>query len=161
MQPSSVARSDAAPVLRAARPDEIPAITELVASADLPPLFVEAYIDGFIVAERDGALLACGGVEMYDDCAVLRSIVVAETARGLGLGRRLAEALAERARVAGAAELYLFTEGAHDFWQHLGFVDVPLGDWAQPPRAGWQYQFIAANQNAELFRSVNSMWKAA
>ena len=135
MQPSSVTRSDAVPALRAARRDEIPAITQLVAAADLPPLFVEPYIDGFLVAERDGALLACGGVEIYDDCAVLRSIVVADTTRGLGLGRRLAEALAEQARTAGATELYLFTENAHDFWLHLGYIDVPLDDWAQPPRA--------------------------
>jgi len=161
MQPSTVTRSDDAIALRAARRDEIPAITELVASADLPPLFVEAYIDGFLVAERDGALLACGGVEMYDDCAVLRSIVVADAARRQGLGRRLAEALSERAQTAGATELYLFTEDAHDFWLHLGFVDVPLDDWAQPPRAGWQYQFIAANQHVEVFRDVKSMWKAA
>ncbi len=147
--------------LRAATPDDIPGMAALIASAGLPPLFIEEYVDGFLVAERDGGLLACGGGEVYGDCAVLRSIVVADAARGLGLGRQLAEGLIERVRAAGATELYLFTQDAHAFWQHLGFVDVALDDWAQPPRASWQYQFISINRNMDEFAGIHSMWRAA
>jgi N-acetylglutamate synthase-like GNAT family acetyltransferase len=92
---------------------------------------------------------------------VLRSIVVAQQARRLGLGRCLADALTERARSAGAREVYLFTSDAQAFWHHLGFEDVPLDEWPQAPRQGWQYRFIAANQDDPVFREVRGMRKPA
>jgi amino-acid N-acetyltransferase len=149
------------PTLRAARLDDVPTLAALIASADLPPFFIAEYIDGFAIAERDGAIVACGGIELYGDCGVLRSIVVAEEARGLGLGRVVSERLIEAGRTAGVTELYLFTMDAHDFWVHLGFRDVPLRDWSEPPRASWQYQFIAANPNLDEFARIHSMWRGA
>ena len=134
-------------------------MVELIASANLPPLFVEEYLDGFIAAHRDGAVIACGGVEMYGDCAVVRSVVVDEAGRGLGLGGRLAEMLMSNARDAGATDLYLFTAEALPFWQRYDFVEITLDDWKHPARACWQYQFIS--QNRELVPEVHTMWRKA
>ena len=137
VNPSQHNRRAQSPVtcVRPAAAADVAGMAALIASAGLPALFIEEYLDGFLLAEHDGALLACGGVETYGDCAVLRSIVVAEEARGHGLGRRLADALIARARDGGAAELYLFTRDAHAFWQRLGFADVALDDWTPAPRA--------------------------
>lgn len=144
---------------RAAGATDVPRMVELIAGAHLPPLFVEEFLEGFIAAERGGEIVACGGVEMYGDCAVIRSVVVDEAGRGLGLGGRLAEMLMAHARDAGATDLYLFTADALPFWQHYGFVEVALEDWRDAPRACWQYQFISQNRN--LMPDVHTMWRKA
>ena len=144
---------------RAATADDVPAMSALIASENLPPFFIEEFLDGFIVSDRDGAMLACGGVEIYGDCAVIRSIVVAPEGRGLGLGRRAAELLMEQGRERGASEFYLFTMDAWPFWQHLGFADVALDEWADAPRACWQYQYISQNRDHEMFKGMHSMRK--
>lgn len=144
---------------RPAHPPDVPRMVELMAAAHLPPLFVEEYLDGFIAAEFGGAVIACGGIELYDDCAVLRSVVVDDAGRGRGLGGRLAELLMTRAREAGASDLYLFTADALPFWQHYGFEEVALEDWKAAPRACWQYQFI--QQNGDLVPDVHAMWRKA
>lgn len=144
---------------RPARATDVPRMVELIAGAHLPPLFVEEFLDGFIAGERDGEIIACGGVEMYGDCAVIRSVVVDEEGRGLGLGGRLAEMLMAHARDGGATDLYLFTADALPFWQRYGFVEVALEDWRDAPRACWQYQFISQNRN--LMPDVHTMWRKA
>jgi N-acetylglutamate synthase-like GNAT family acetyltransferase len=144
---------------RPARAADVPRMVELIASAQLPPLFVEEFLEGFIAGERAGEIIACGGVEMYGDCAVIRSVVVDEAGRGLGLGGRLAEMLMAHARDAGATDLYLFTADALPFWQHYGFVEVALEDWRDAPRVCWQYQFISQNRN--LMPDVHTMWRKA
>jgi N-acetylglutamate synthase-like GNAT family acetyltransferase len=138
---------------------DVPRMIELIAGAHLPPAFVEEYLDGFIAAEGDGDVIACGGIEMYGDCAVVRSVVVDEARRGWGLGGKLAEMLMSNAREAGAMDLYLFTADALPFWRHYGFNEAALDDWKDAPRACWQYQFIS--QNRELMAGVHAMWRKA
>lgn len=153
-------RATATPVtFRRARPADVPRFVELIAGASLPPLFVEEYLDGFIAGEADGRVVACGGLEIYGDCGVIRSVVVDESARGAGAGKQIAEMLIEDARRAGARDLYLFTGDAHDFWLRFGFADVTFDDWRAPARMCWQYQFLSRNR--DLGFEVHTMWRRA
>ena len=147
--------------MRRAREDDVPRIVELIASAHLPPLFVPEYLSGFVVAEQDGEVVACGGLEMFGACGVIRSVVVDERLRGSGLGKRLWQLLEADARKARATDLYLFTGDAHDFWLRLGFADKALDEWKPEVRINWQYQFVS--QNSDLFGDDPplSMWRAA
>ena len=86
---------------RRATEADVPRFSELIAAAALPPLFIEQYLDGFVAAERDGAIVACGGIEFYGDSAVIRSVVVDPAAQGVGLGRSIAEMLIATARERG------------------------------------------------------------
>ena len=144
---------------RIARADDVPRMAELMAAAHLPPLFIEEHLDGFIAADRAVGLIACGGVEMYEECAVIRSVVVDESARGLGLGGKLAEMLMTNSRNAGATDLYLFTADALPFWQHYGFAEITFEEWQDAPRACWQYQFLS--QNRDAVPDVHTMWRKA
>ncbi|MBI5287526.1 MAG: GNAT family N-acetyltransferase [Chloroflexi bacterium] len=146
--------------IRRAAPADIPRMVELIAGANLPPLFIAEYLDGFAVGEQDAQVVGCGGIEMYGSSAVIRSIVVDERMRGTGLGRRLSEQLMADAKAAGATDLYLFTADAHDFWKHLGFVDITFDDWRAEARVNWQYQFVS--QNADLLGGeIYTMWRKA
>jgi amino-acid N-acetyltransferase len=144
---------------RPARLDDVPRMAELMTAAHLPPMFIEEHLDGFMAGARDGNVIACGGVEYYGDCAVIRSVVVDEAGRGLGLGGKLADILMDNARNAGAADLYLFTADALPFWIHYGFVEVTFDDWKDAPRACWQYQFLS--QNRDMVPEVHPMWRKA
>jgi N-acetylglutamate synthase-like GNAT family acetyltransferase len=143
---------------RRGRQADIPRMVELMMNADLPPLFIEEFIGGFCVVEHAGGVIGCGGLELYDDCGVIRSIVVDDAARGIGLGARIARLLEDDARASGTNDLYLFTAEAHPFWLHLGFIDMPLDEWRIEPRASWQYRFVAPLEDVI---PVYGMWKRA
>jgi amino-acid N-acetyltransferase len=145
---------------RRGREADVPALAALIAAADLPPLFIAEFLGGFAVAEHAGDLVACGGLEMYDDGGVIRSVVVHPEAQGLGLGRVVSELLIEDARLSGAGRAYLFTAEAAEFWRHLGFEDLLLADWSMPPRASWQYRYVSEHRGEMAAIGVRGMWRA-
>jgi amino-acid N-acetyltransferase len=146
--------------VRRGRPADIARMTELIAGANLPPLFIEEFIDGFATVEYEDAVIGCGGLEIYGGSGVIRSVVIDERARGLGLGRDVADLLIADARAAGATDLYLFTMDAHAFWTALGFRDLPLEAWREDARENWQYQFMSTHPEM-LEAGVHSMWMHA
>jgi N-acetylglutamate synthase-like GNAT family acetyltransferase len=148
-------------VLRRGRVEDIEWMAQLMVTADLPPLFIAEFVEGFIAVEHEGEVVGCGGLELYGDAGVIRSVVVDQRARGLGFGRRMAELLAEDARRSGARDLYLFTLEAHAFWLALGFDDVSLDGWREPARECWQYRYIGSHPWMMSDVGVHSMWKRA
>jgi N-acetylglutamate synthase-like GNAT family acetyltransferase len=144
---------------RRGRAGDEPRFAELIIHGELPPLFITEFVEGFVAAEYDGAVIGCGGLEIYDDCGVIRSVVVDANARNKRIGERMAELLIEDARAAGATDLYLFTMHAAPFWRRLAFEDTPITAWKSAPRVSWQYQFI--EQHPEVSRDVIPMWRKA
>jgi amino-acid N-acetyltransferase len=148
----------AACVYRRARPGDEPALAQLIVAGELPPLFIEEFVRGFVVVEHDGEIVGCAGLEVYGDaCGVIRSVVVDERVRGMRIGEKMAALLTEDARAAGIGDLYLFTMHAHPFWQRLGYVDVPLEAWKEAPRVCWQYYFLSRYPQAS--EGVFVMWR--
>jgi amino-acid N-acetyltransferase len=86
---------------------------------------IAANISRFVVAIKDGSVLACAELApLSRSVAEVRSLVVDETARGLGVGRMVIDQLRRRARVGHYRTLCAFT---HDprFFVRLGFSIVP------------------------------------
>lgn len=129
---------------RRGRPDDVPALTQLILAAALPPLFVEEFVEGFAIAEHDGAVIACGGLEIYGRSGVIRSIAVDTAARGLGLGRIITDLLVQEARRYPCDDVYLMTVDAWEFWKHVGFVDVEPETWSPNAQRFWQYQYVVS-----------------
>jgi N-acetylglutamate synthase-like GNAT family acetyltransferase len=142
---------------RRAHPDDIPRMAAMMIKADLPPLFIDEWLPGFAVVEHNQELIGCGGAEIYGDSCVIRSIVIDDRARTLGLARKMTDLLVADALASGVTDAYLFTVEAHPFWLRLGWADVSLDDWKPQPRQSWQYQFISTHPDA--VEGVHSMWK--
>lgn len=83
------------------------------------------------MAELDGAIVGtCSLLREESGEHELAKMAVAESARGRGVGRALAEAVIARARERGLTRLELFTNSilspAVRLYRSLGFVEAPL-----------------------------------
>jgi amino-acid N-acetyltransferase len=137
---------------------DVPELARLIVAGELPPLFIEEFIEGFVVVEHEGEIVGCGGLEVYEeDCGVIRSVVVDERLRGRRVGEKIARLLTDDALAIGITDLYLFTMHAHPFWLRLGYTDVALNTWKQAPRVSWQYQFVYRYPQAS--QDVFVMWR--
>jgi GNAT superfamily N-acetyltransferase len=97
----------------------------------------ETYIltpGGYIfMAELNGdAVGTCALMREHEGVFELAKMTVAESVRGLGVGRALGEAAIAHARAIRARRVELFTNSsltpAIALYHALGFVDVPVGD---------------------------------
>jgi amino-acid N-acetyltransferase len=103
-------------------PERLPELCRLLSDAGLPVDDLdEAKLEHFLVAEDDeGRFGGAVGLEITDDAALLRSLVVDPARRGDGLGGLLVGAIEEAARSAGVSTMYLLTDTAAGFFPGLG-----------------------------------------
>ena len=88
-----------------------------------PASVIEA-IQSFTVAEVDGEFAGCGALSIvWTDIAEIRSIAIAPTHQKLGLGKRLAQELIDRAKELGIARVMAFTY-VPGFFEKLAFEVV-------------------------------------
>ena len=119
-------------VLRAATPADAPAmhalIVEHLAEGHLLPREpgeVAAHAHRFVVAVRDGRIVACAELAPLSRIvSEVRSLVVTREARSLGLGGQLIDELVHQAAAAGFDRLCAFTH-APSYFVLLGFSIVP------------------------------------
>ena len=128
--PAVAPRPDVA--VRAADAGEAPALFQLIAdnleAGHLLPRTldeVERHAPRFLVAAAAADVVACGELaELGGRVAEVRSLVVAPSQRGRGVGTRLLAALVETARDHGYPLLCAFTHDPRPFLR-LGFSIVP------------------------------------
>lgn len=94
----------------------------------LPRSYTEIYshLRDFIVAEDadTGEVVGCCALAItWEGLAEVRSLVVAEEARGMGVGRRLVEACVSDALTFGIYKVFALTYQV-DFFRKLGFQEV-------------------------------------
>ncbi len=116
------------PRLRPASASDLPAVEALLAAAELPVVGVADFIDRFVVVESDGTLVGVAGLEVHREDGILRSVAVAPSYRGHGLGRRLTEQVLDAARAAGLPRLYLLTTTAAAYFARHGFRRIERAD---------------------------------
>lgn len=118
--------------LRSATADDAGAIhaliTEHLAEGHLLPRErgeIAVHAHRFVVACQDDRVVACAELApLSRDVSEVRSLVVSQEARSLGLGRELIDELVTRATVAGFEKLCAFTH-APSYFVQLGFSMVP------------------------------------
>lgn len=115
-------------VIRPARPADWDAIAALLSASGLPLDGARDHLDGFLVAERDRAIVGCAAVERHGDAGLLRSVAVAGAGRRRGTGRALVSRALAQARRARLTTIVLLTTTAESYFQRLGFATVTRED---------------------------------
>ncbi len=119
-------------VVRAARPEDLPAITDLLKAADLPIQGIAEWLSRFVVAEHAGTIAGVAGVEVYGADGLLRSVAVADEWRGRGLGGALTGEVLALARKDGLRAVYLLTETAENYFPRHRFRRIERREVPEP-----------------------------
>jgi len=107
--------------VRRAEPADAAEIATLLRASGLPVDGLDAALAHGLVASRDGRLVGCVALELYEANALLRSLAIAAEFRGQGLGRLLTRRALDLAEKLGARDVYLLTETAGGFFPRFGF----------------------------------------
>jgi GNAT superfamily N-acetyltransferase len=129
--------------LIAAQQTEMAAFYDGEGGSGAPPRDEEFLPPGgvFLTALRDGEIIGCGGICRLDEgVAEIRRMYVAPPARGLGVGRRLLEALEAQALSLGYGSLRLETgrlqREAIGLYESAGYRAAPCwGPYVSDPKS--------------------------
>lgn len=70
------------------------------------------------------AVVGTAGIEIFEDCALLRSVSVIKDEQGKGYGRVINKGMEHYARDSGINCLYLLTTTAKDFFEKQGYCVI-------------------------------------
>lgn len=112
--------------VRSARTSDVRGIRDLVAplAADRVLVAKEAVayyesVPELVVAEHEGVLVGCGALHvMWEDLAEVRTLAVASSMRGQGVGHALLDTLLHRARTLGVQRVFTLTFEVAFFARH-------------------------------------------
>ena len=124
-----------------------PFVTQRILLGKDPVVLYEA-IQQFVVAEEGGQVVGCGALHvMWRDLGEIRTVAVAESHRGRGVGTAVVDALEDNARELGLGRLFCLTFET-DFFGARGYAVIgEVGD-AAPTS-----DLVTAEVYAELVRS--------
>ena len=125
-------------------------VAALLTAARLPLAGAQENLPGFLLALRGEELVGSAGLERHGADALLRSVAVAETERGRGLGVALVRALLAKAANDGVANVVLLTETAESFFARLGFRRIPREDAPASVRASVEFQSVCPQSAAVM-----------
>lgn len=104
--------------------EDLPAIRALLESSGLPTSDLATAHPEFAVVREGGQVVAAGALQRFGSSALLRSVVVAESHRGSGLGRSIVRELERLARADQINQLILLTQTAAEFFARQGYHAV-------------------------------------
>ena len=104
------------------------AVLALLRASNLPPDGLAGHWRTVLVGRAGAQVVGIAAVECHGEHGLLRSVAVAKSRRGEGLGERLTRAALDLARTEGVSTLYLLTETADRFFPRFGFRVIRRAD---------------------------------
>jgi amino-acid N-acetyltransferase len=102
--------------------DRISAI-ELLVENELPVSDLDESKMLFVL-KKENSIIGTGGLEIFDECALLRSVSLKREERGKNLGRYITRQLESFAKNRSVNCIYLLTTTAKDFFTKEGYIEV-------------------------------------
>ncbi|TDK35166.1 GNAT family N-acetyltransferase [Rhizobium deserti] len=99
-------------------------LREALQAASLPVDDLDEDGRSFFRFTHYGETVGFGGLKQYGEVALLRSLVVLPPQRGKGNGEVITRRLLDQAAADGVRTVYLLTESAAPFFEHLGFSRI-------------------------------------
>jgi amino-acid N-acetyltransferase len=99
-------------------------IVSLLQSENLPTNDLPAELDDFLVAVDNDLVIAAVGLERYENCGLLRSLVVNPSYRSQNIAGELINRLESNAMASGIDCIYLLTETAPNYFERKGYLII-------------------------------------
>lgn len=128
--------------IRLATGADLVAVLDLLGRSGLPVDGVAEHVDTLLVLPDGDRVVGSAALELHGDSALLRSVAVDPTVRGLGAGRRVTVAALELARERGVRDVFLLTTTAETFFPRCGFQPATRAD--VPPAVQQSIEFTSA-----------------
>ena len=109
---------------RRAQEADWPVVAGLLAGTGLQLVGAREHLKHFLVALDEYGLVGCAGMEHYADTGLLRSVAVAESERGKGIGQNLVERLLLQAQQENIKTVIVLARSAEDFFRKFDFAEV-------------------------------------
>ncbi len=101
----------------------------------------DEHLQHFFLADSDGSPTGLVGLELYGSDALLRSLVVGESARSKGLGSALVQHAEQYAISMNVRSIYILTTTAEVFFKRLGYKRIERAQ--APPSIEGTREFAA------------------
>ncbi len=122
---------------------DLPELQSFLESNKLP--FKDITLEGNLFwkyCDPQGNMVGSGGLEIYGDFALLRSLAVRQAGRGKSLGTQILNELLRHAKISGIKSVFLLTETAHDFFLKKGFTELSRDEVPLPLKASSEFSFV-------------------
>jgi amino-acid N-acetyltransferase len=140
-----------------ANPDES-AVKQLLSESGLPIEDITAqYLQDFFGCGSGLELDGLVGLELYGEVALLRSLAVASSRRGTGVGSRLVAHAERHARDQGVQSLYLLTTTAEAFFTRRGYARVPREKAPAAIKGTKEFSGICPESSAFMVKQLMTM----
>jgi amino-acid N-acetyltransferase len=145
--------------LRPARLDDIPGVLELLHPLEDAGVLVrrsretlEHELERFIVVERDGMVIGCAALEVFqpENVGELYCVAVHPKYREAGRGEAIVEFVADRARAQGLSHLFVLTTQSAHFFRERAFEPVSVRRLPAERRARYDHK----RRSKVLFRAL-------
>ncbi len=107
--------------ITSAAPEDLPFVLDLLRRCHMPEAGLEQHLVTTLVAREGVRIVGSAALELYGRAALLRSVAVEPSSRGLGLGAQLTNAALDLARAHAVETVYLLTDTASVFFLRFGF----------------------------------------
>jgi amino-acid N-acetyltransferase len=114
--------------IKKAEKKDLESIFSLLQSLDLPTEGIEDHLNDFHVIKDNKDVIGTGGIEIYDEAGLIRSIAVNPKYQKKGLGRRIIEHLLKYAKEKSVNELFLLTDTVPKLYEKFGFDYIKRED---------------------------------
>lgn len=120
-------------------PEEFDSVFELLAEAKLDFSDLKQPNIRLFRFEENGLTIGAGGLEIFGDQALLRSVAVKKELQGEGLGKEMVAQIEQAARKSGIKSFYLLTNTAPEFFKSIGYQQIDRNDFAEPLKQTTQF----------------------
>jgi len=130
-------------------------IISLLQSEKLPVEDLPASLNNFFVALDNSHLIGVIGLEKYNNCGLLRSMVVNKKHRSKNIASQLVQQLEDYATTVGIDCMYLLTESASQYFERKGYERITRDEVPKELQASSEFSHVCPVSAIVMKKIVN------
>ncbi len=141
-------------IFKASKPEDISVVTKLLQEQNLPTGGIEDQFENFIlVFTHNSEFVGCGGLELYGDYGLVRSMAIRSEFQNKKIGSKLINQIEKVAKDNNIKQLYLLTETAERFFSKHGYSTIERIN--IPESISNTYEYSVACKQSAIVMSKN------